>query len=290
MLGEARGTISAPPPVNTMPSSALRALLALCLTLSALRASAAEPAFAWPRGERAAVSLAYDDALQSQLDNALPALDRLGLKASFYLTLASPKVAQHMETWRRAAMNGHELGNHTLFHACSRSAPDRAWVTADNDLDTVSAAQLVTQIRVGNTLLQAIDGRQERSFAAPCGDARARGEPYLGLLRKDFVAMKTAFGGVIADMATLDPHAVAVVVPAEVSGAQLIALVQRAASAGTMVNITFHGVGGDYLSVSQQAHEELLQHLAAHRDIYWTDSFINIMKHVKAGQARHAAR
>lgn len=273
-----------------MPISALRVWLApcpaLCLVLAAMHAGAAETSFAWPRGERAAVSLAYDDALESQLSTALPALDRAGLKATFYLSLASPNVATHMAAWRGAAMNGHELGNHTLFHACSRSAPDRAWVTADNDLDAVGAAQLVAQIRVGNTLLQAMDGRQERTFAAPCGDARARGEPYLGLLRQDFVAMKTAFGGVVADMATLDPHAVAVVAPAEASGAQLIALVQRAASTGTMVNITFHGVGGDYLSVSRQAHEELLQHLATHRDLYWTDTFINIMKYVKARQAQ----
>jgi hypothetical protein len=34
--------------------------------------------------------------------------------------------------------------------------------------------------------------------SAPCGDARARGEPDPGLLRKNFVAMKTAFVGVIA--------------------------------------------------------------------------------------------
>ena len=42
--------------------------------------------FAWPYGARAAVSLAYDDALESPLDHALPALDKLGLKGSFYLT------------------------------------------------------------------------------------------------------------------------------------------------------------------------------------------------------------
>jgi peptidoglycan/xylan/chitin deacetylase (PgdA/CDA1 family) len=282
-----------------MPKLALRAMLALCLglhlvvhasTAAATGAGAPEAAFPWPRGERAAVSLAYDDALDSQLQNALPALDRAGLKATFYLSLASPNVARQMAAWRRAAMNGHELGNHTLFHACSRSAPDRAWVTPDNDLDTVSAAQLVAQIRVGNTLLQALDGRQERSFAAPCGDALARGEPYLPLLREDFVAMKTRFGGVVADMAALDVHAVPVLVPAGASGAQLIALVQRAARAGTMINLTFHGVGGDFLSVSSQAHDELLQHLAENRHLYWTDSFINIMKHVKAVRARAQPR
>ncbi len=48
-------------------------------------------------------------------------------------------------------------------------------------------------------------------------------------------------------------------------------------------------VGGDYLSVSQQAHEELLNHLATHRSIYWTDTFINIMRYVKEARARAAS-
>ena len=248
-------------------------------------AVAADPPFAWPNGAKAAVSLAYDDALDSQLDTAIPALDKAGLKASFYLTLSSDVVKRRMAEWRAAAARGHELGNHTLFHQCSRSAPDRAWVTPENDLDKTGAAQLVAQIRVGNTLLQAIDGRSERTFTAPCGDLQAGGENYLSLIKGDFVAIKSTPGGVFTDMATLDPYAVSVAAPSEVTGAQLIDLLQRAARAGTMANITFHGIGGDYLSVSRQAHEELLNHLAANRDTYWTDTFINIMRHVMAQRA-----
>ena len=268
----------------------VRTWMAMALTAVTTLASAAEPQrFAWPHGAQAAVSLAYDDALDSQLDTAIPALDRAGLKASFYLTLSSEVLKRRMAEWRAAAANGHELANHTLFHQCSRSAPDRSWVTPENDLDRTGAAQLVAQIRVGNTLLQAIDGRRERTFTAPCGDLRAGGENYLALIEPDFVAIKAGAGGVVASMATLDPHAVGVVAPSNVSGDQLIGWVQRAALAGTMVNITFHGVGADYLSVSSQAHNELLSHLAAHRDLYWTDTFLNIMQYVKAQRASTAA-
>lgn len=70
------------------------------------------------------------------------------------------------------------------------------------------------------------------------------------------------------------------------SGAELIALVKRAAQHGTMVNFTFHGIGGDHLTVSAQAHAELLAYLAANRDIYRTDTFLNIMRHVRAQQAK----
>lgn len=247
--------------------------------------SHAQAGFAWPHGAKAAVSLAYDDTLAPQLDTALPALNAHGLKASFYLQLASPLLTTRLSDWRAAARHGHELGNHTLFHQCSASKPGRDWVAAENDLDKLSAQQLVQQIRLGNSMLFAIDGETERTFTAPCGDALAGGQPYLPLLVNDFVGIKAKIGGIVADMALFDVYAVPVIAPVGSSGAELIDLVKQAAQRGTMVNFTFHGIGGDHLSVSTQAHEELLAYLAANRDIYWTDTFINIVRYVKTQQA-----
>jgi peptidoglycan/xylan/chitin deacetylase (PgdA/CDA1 family) len=262
----------------------------LLLALAAAPSPAAAPtAFAWPRGAQAAVSLSYDDALDSQLDHAAPALDRHGLKASFYLTLSSPVLARRLPEWRALAANGHELGNHTLFHQCRRSLPGRDWVTPERDLDHTSAAQMLEQVRVGNAMLQAIDGRTERTFTLPCGDRLASGVDYLPLLHDDFVAIKAGEGGVVADMQALDVYAVGVTAPSNVSGAQLIALVEQARARGTMVNFTFHGVGGDYLAVSTQTHDELLAYLAAHRRKVWTDTFLHIMAHVKHQQAAVAS-
>lgn len=246
--------------------------------------------FSWPHGVRAAVSLAYDDALDSQLDHALPALDKYGLKGSFYLTLSNPVVARRMEEWRAAARAGHELGNHSLFHQCAGSKPGRDWVAPHRNLDTTSVEQMRDQILLANTMLTAIDGRDERSFTLPCGDTLAGGRDYLPAVRASFVAIKVSGGnGVIASMQSLDPLAVPVAAPSGSSGAELIAIVKEAMRRGTMVNFTFHGIGGDYLSVSTQAHEELLRFLAGQRGLVWTDTFINIMKHVRQQQARSPA-
>jgi peptidoglycan/xylan/chitin deacetylase (PgdA/CDA1 family) len=246
---------------------------------------AADARFAWPHGEQAAVSLAYDDAIDSQLDNAIPTLDRFGLKGSFYLTLANPSLNKRLPEWRAAAEHGHELGNHTLFHYCSARAPGHAWVTPELDLDTVSAARMVAQVKLANTMLHAIDGKDERTFTVPCGDRLAQGTDYVDLVKREFVAIKSGAGGVVPDMPSLDIDNVGVTAPDGVAGAQLIALVQQAAHAGTMINFTFHGIGGDYITTSTKAHEELLAYLAAHRDVYWTATFMDIMKYVKAHQA-----
>jgi peptidoglycan/xylan/chitin deacetylase (PgdA/CDA1 family) len=265
-------------------------IAALCLLTACTVAQAAGAPFAWPHGAKAAVSLAYDDAIDSQLDNAIPALDRVGLKGSFYLTLANPSLMKRLDEWRAAAAHGHELGNHTLFHLCSASAAGHAWVTPELDLDTMSAARMVAQVRLANTMLHAIDGRTERTFTVPCGDVKAQGVDYIELVKTEFVAVKLGGAGVIPDMDRLDPYAVGVTVPEGVTGAQLIAYVEEAQAEGTMINFTFHGIGGDYITTSKQAHEELLAYLAAHRDVVWTDTFINIMNYVKAQQAARGAR
>ncbi len=267
------------------PNFCLLFLLALSCGLSCF-AESPKNRFTWPNGAKAAVSLAYDDALNSQLDNALPALNTYGLKATFYLQLSSPVIGARLPEWRAAAANGHELGNHTLFHQCSASKPGREWVLPHQDLDKISAAQMKAEVQLANSMLFAIDGKRERTFTAPCTDTLAKGENYVDAVRSAFVAIKLAEGGVVPDMQQLDPYNVGVYVPTNVNGQQLIDVVAAAARQGSMVNITFHGIGGDYLAVSKEAHETLLRHLAAHRDIYWTSTFIDLMQYVKAHQAR----
>ncbi len=237
--------------------------------------------FAWPDGRKAAVSLAYDDALDSQLDNAIPALDRHRLKASFYLQLSQPSLRDRLPEWRAAARSGHELGNHSLFHQCSAAAAGHEWVQPQRDLDTTSAMQMKEQVLLANVMLQAIDGQHMRTYTVPCGDVRARDGDYLPLVADAFVGIKVGSGAVAPDMATLDPAAVTVDAPEGVSGDELIAIVEQAARKGSMVNFTFHGIGGDYLSVSNEAHEQLLAYLDAHRDVYWTDTFLALMSYVR---------
>ena len=83
----------------------------------------------WPNASRAAVSLTYDDGLNSQLDNAAPELDALGLKATFFLT--EENCAERLADWIKLAHEGHEMADHTVSHPCElkrfRAADFRAW-------------------------------------------------------------------------------------------------------------------------------------------------------------------
>lgn len=270
--------------IKIQPSHLIASLL-LGLLGTASSSFAADKPFTWPKGAKAAVNLAYDDALDSQLDNVIPTLNKYHLRGTFYLNVVSPTLVTRLEDWRAAAKQGHELGNHSIFHQCAKSQPGREWVAEDRDLDKVSVIQMQDQVKVANSFLHAIDGKTERTFTPPCIDLKAGGANYVDGLKSEFVAFKTNFGGVTPDMNTLDPYAVSVDFPSGVTGAQLIAVVKEAAAKGTMANFTFHGIGGDHIVTSKEAHDELVKYLADNKDIYWTDSFVNIMKYVKQQQA-----
>jgi len=231
--------------------------------------------FSWPNNYKAAVSLTYDDALHTQLDNAIPALDKYGIKASFYLTMGSEVVLTRLQDWRNAASNGHELGNHTLYHSCSKSLPNRDWVKSFDDLDKKSFDEINREIDITNGFLKALDNKSERTYTPPCLETQAAEGNYVEVIRSQFIAIK-------GNNPSIPNKFDLIIMPDGATGEELINFVKKAVKQGGIANILFHGINGDHMSVSNKAHNELLQYLHDNRDSLWTDTYINIMKHVNS--------
>ncbi|WNJ19063.1 polysaccharide deacetylase family protein [Pontibacter sp. G13] len=245
-------------------------LAAMVLAGQCAFSQASEDPFLWPDSQKVAVSLCYDDALDSQLDFALPALEKYQLKATFYLVSSSPSLSNRMEDWKAVAQKGHELGNHSVYHPCRASLPGRDWVPPHQDLDAYSMMQIKEEIRTANTFLQALDGQSERTFNPPCGDRMIEGEDYIEEISDQFVAVK----------GHETPEGFALLhVPFDISGDSLISLIQQAPEGVGLINLVFHGVGGDYLTTSAEAHEELLRFLSKNEDLYYVDTYLNIMRY-----------
>src|SRR5690606_15467522 len=208
---------------------------------------------------------------------------------TFYIVPARESVRTRMEEWRAVARMGHELGNHSIIHPCSAHGPGPEFVPPHQDLDRLSVAQMKEQVEVADVFLQALDGYTgPRTYTAPCGDRDASDGDYTNAVADRFAGLNVAGGDVVPGPPAPDPARVRAAGPADVTGKRLIALVEEAGGKGTMVGFTFHGVGGDYLSVSKEAHEELLAFLAANRDKYWTTTFREQMQWVR--QQQEAAR
>jgi peptidoglycan/xylan/chitin deacetylase (PgdA/CDA1 family) len=241
-------------------------------------------------GKQCAVVLTYDDAIDVDLDNALPALDSLKLRGTFYLIGSSPVVAKRLPEWRRAAQRGHELGNHALMHPCDGSQPGRGFVTPDNDLSKYTVSRAVAEVRVTNTLLNAIDGKTARTFAYPCGDRQIGGVNFYDQLKKDFVAARGVTSGLQTaaqvDLANVDSYMIN-----GQNGQYLIDLVKKAQQSHTLLVFLFHGVGGGHsLNVDLAAHRQLLRYLKAHEKDIWVAPMVEVAERVRASQQASAGK
>lgn len=235
--------------------------------------------------KQAAVVLTYDDALNVHLDHAVPALDSLQLKGTFFLTAASPAFTKRLGEWEKVAANKHELANHTLFHPCDGSQPGRSFVTPDYDLATYSVRRITDEIRMTNAVLQALDGKQERTFAYPCGDTKVDGASYIDSLKHNLVAARGVHGEMIPSKAT-DLYNVGSYMINGQTGEELIELVKKAMQTNSMIVFLFHGVGGEHsLNVSLDAHRKLLRFLKANEKKIWNPTFIEAAKYIKATES-----
>jgi len=142
----------------------------LCLAAAFLRAQGAQPPadgragrFPWPDGKQCAVSLTFDDARPSQIDLGIPLLDRFGVKATFYVS--PDNLQKRLDGWKRAAANGHEIGNHTVHHPCTGNFA----FAAGEALEDYTLGRMAREMDSASGLIHSLLGVQPRSFAYPCG-------------------------------------------------------------------------------------------------------------------------
>ena len=232
-------------------------------------------------GKRAAVSLTYDDSLNVHLDNAIPVLDEYGFKATFYLTVGYPPFGERLNEWRAVAANGHELGNHSLYHPCDASQPGREWVNPERDLSQWSVARLVDNLKVANIALEAVDGKKERTYAYPCGDMSAGGESYVAAIKPLFVGARGVKSSIMQpDQVTLFDIDSYVINGSSVE--QLKTLVDDAIAQGGLLVFLFHGVGGEHpLNVDNANHTALIKYLDKKREQLWVAPMVEIAQHLK---------
>ena len=231
----------------------------------------------WPDGKKSAIILTYDDALPSQLKFAVPQLKTAGLTATFFLTSDIDSLS--IPQWRNLAKNGFELGNHTVFHPCAG--------TDDNPVpsDHYTAYQIIREIEVMDRFLYAVDGKTKRTFAYPCAETTLGGKDYVDSLRK-YTLVKYARGGgdstaFITDFKRLDPFRVpSYGLEGGQSGAQLIAFVKNVQRSGGLGILMIHGVGGDYITITAEAHQQLIRYLQTQQKNIWITTFQQAMDYV----------
>ena len=237
---------------------------------------------AW-RGKKCAVVITYDDAINEHLDNAVPVLDSLGLKATFYITAFSASMQTRLNDWKNLTTKGYELGNHTLYHPCMGGA-GREWVSKDYDLNNYSVKRMVDETRMTNLFLQSLDGKTKRTFAFTCGDMKIGDSSFINGMKNDFVAAR-AVRNEMHKINEVDLYNVDCYVVNNHSFEQMKEWVDKSVQTNSLLVILFHGVGGgNGLNVSIDNHRKILSYIKQQEKDILIAPMIEVAEHIKLWQ------
>lgn len=241
----------------------------------------AAPAFAWPEGKRAAISLSFDDARASQLTNGVPLFAELGTSVTFYLTAGS--IGAHGPDWRKAAAAGHELGNHTMSHPCTGHF---AW-SRERALEDFTPARIEAEVRDANLAIAEATGVEPVTFAYPCGQTffgRGRSaSSYIPFIAEHFLAGRGYGDSVPNDPGVIDLARVLGVSSDDAPFEALRPVVDEAIAKGQWLVFGGHDIGTT--PGPQVTRVETLRALIAYvkdpsRGV-WLDTVAHVAAHVK---------
>jgi peptidoglycan/xylan/chitin deacetylase (PgdA/CDA1 family) len=252
------------------------AALALLVCVAAAAQNARSP---WPEGRRAAVSLTFDDARPSQIDTGLPLLEKLGVRATFFV---SPKnLEQRLEGWKRAAAQGHEIGNHSMTHPCTGNyAFSRSNALEDYDLERIAK-----DIDAAQETIRKLLGSTPVSFAYPCGlkfVGRGRNvRSYVPVVAERFLLGRGYMDEAANDAAVFDP-AQAMGTPFDDMGPEeALKIVRQAAREGRWVIFVGHDIGPRrFQSVDSAAIEAVAAWAKDASNGIWLDTAGAVARHL----------
>jgi peptidoglycan-N-acetylglucosamine deacetylase len=240
--------------------------------------------------KKAIICLTYDDGLETQLTTAIPQLDSFGLKATFFLNSipgsSKSEVIGHTPEavlgWTNAAKNGHELANHTLFHAC----PEKLGWDKTVSIDNYTVDRMITEIKTENTILALLDSsRKRRAFAFPCNNFMIGNIDYISIIKKQGLITYARGGGdstsIITDVKKLDITKVpSWHVWTGTTLDKLIAFAEKVKTSGEMGVYQFHGIDEQVFQIFKETHRAFLQYLKLHENEYWVTTFSEAMDFV----------
>jgi beta-glucosidase len=240
-----------------------------------------DPDFKWPEGKKMALSFTFDDARISQIDNGIPLFDKYGIKATFYVSLNN--LEKKLDGWKKAISSGHEIGNHTLLHACTVNYD----FSKRNPLEDYTLSRMNSELDSSNNAIKKMLGIQAVSFAYPCGQTFiGRGvtvKSYVPLVSAMFESGRcwlsensnnTAF----CDMAQLTGM--------ELDGKsfdQVKKLIEATKSSGKWLILAGHEINeGGYQTSQVSVIEAICKYAMDPSNGIWVDNVHNIVSYIRA--------
>jgi peptidoglycan/xylan/chitin deacetylase (PgdA/CDA1 family) len=241
----------------------------------------------WPGDRAAVISLTFDDAMATHLDIVGPILKKHGLHGTFFVSTGSEAWRKRIREWQQLAAEGHEIGGHTVKHPCllERIEPHAQEYTPQ---------MMEAEIRDGaETVLREIHGTHGLTFAYTCGNlsfGAPADQARNAALYQRYVAEHFFAARLYGWVGTVAPEELSVLTVPDLGFTAgqdfraLLAMADPALRNHRWGVFTFHGVGGEWLSVTADALDELAGYLAAHLEV-WTAVFGDVVRYIQESQA-----
>jgi peptidoglycan/xylan/chitin deacetylase (PgdA/CDA1 family) len=245
-------------------------------------------ALVWPEGKRAAVSLTFDDARPSQLNLGVPLLDAYGIKATFYVSLAP--LQTRLLDWQAVVRDGHEIGNHSLRHACTGNFP---W-SREKALEDYTLDQMAAELDQASAEIEGLLGVRPVTFAYPCGQKFVgRGtevRSYVPVVAAGFLAGRGWRDEGANDPAFCDPAQLMTLELDGLTFEQLKVLVEQAAENGQWLVLCGHDIGpGGRQTTRIDTLRAFCEYARDPKNGLWVDTVANVARYV-VEQRRAAQR
>lgn len=241
----------------------------------------------WPQDRLAAISLTFDDGINTDLDFVGPILKKHHLNGTFFVATAFGPWEKRKPEWKQLAEQGNELANHTVHHPCMLpqiKPHSQDYSPAMMEAEITDAAQQITQL---------LNSRRGLTFAYPCGnmsfgkpqDEVANAALYWRYISENSFGARGAGSGAAVDPDQLNVLDISDLGPtADKDSIALLTMAHPALRGGLWGVYCFHGVGGDWLSITPETLDELASYLERHSEI-WTATFGDVLRYTQERKA-----
>jgi len=250
----------------------------------------------WPHPYQAAISLTFDDGMDSHVNFAIPAMNACGMRGTFYLNPRCGKEEpgrpeswqEYLEAWLPVQQAGHEIGSHTILHPCSLNI-NANWLEGMNHqywtLEQMEADILESKQRIDS----AFPNQGLNSFAYPCYESTVgKGiskQSYIPIVARNHIAGRARGelrGELANDPQYCDLHQLSSWAVERQQGALMVGLVEQALAYERWGIFTIHGIHEGHLPIGDTDFSELLQHLERRSSAVWVAPVMEIAAYIKS--------
>jgi len=222
-----------------------------------------EPATNGP-ARKGVMTLTYDGGQLCHLEHALPYLNALGLKATFFVDGAD--FVTHVNRWKEARAWGHEIANGCIVKAAYADGRMPAW----------NSQMIQDEIVETQGMFREVLGIEPTSFAFPWGYPQCQGgADYRHVAQARFIYARSGLEG-YNDPSILSLKYLRCVRCDGYDGNDLIRLAENGLARGSWVIMAFDGIGSGERAIDHSTHQTFLRWVHQNRFEFSIDTLQNV--------------